>query len=192
MPGTNAKMNEIQALMGLQVLQHLPGIISRRQQIDALYRSRLLAIPGIHVPTLPPANVCFNHAYFPVEVDEVAFGMTRDELYTGLQRYNVFTRRYFYPLITDFACYRNVAVKDPLITARAAARRIVTLPIYDSLAVEKAERICDLIAYLCPRLRSSGATFGKDNGAPNTVQDGVQIASKAEKGNDVIASANEM
>jgi dTDP-4-amino-4,6-dideoxygalactose transaminase len=155
MAGTNAKMNEVQALMGLQVLGHLEGIISRRKQIDAIYRSRLKEIPGIHVPELPSANVKFNHAYFPVEIEADQFGMDRDQLYTALQRYNVFARRYFYPLVSDFACYRSLSINDPLTAAKRVAQRILTLPIYDSLALEDVEKICDIIAHLCPNL--SGA-----------------------------------
>ncbi|HZM05600.1 MAG TPA: DegT/DnrJ/EryC1/StrS family aminotransferase [Candidatus Saccharimonadales bacterium] len=152
MPGTNAKMNEFQALMGLQVLGHMGGIISRRQQVDSVYRSRLKEVPGIHIPELPSGNVKFNHAYFPVEIDPERFGMDRDQLYTALKKYNVFTRRYFYPLVTDFACYRSLSVKDPLTKARQIAKRILTLPIYDSLELKDVNRICDLIAHICPSL----------------------------------------
>jgi dTDP-4-amino-4,6-dideoxygalactose transaminase len=160
MPGTNAKMNEFQALMGLQILGHMEGILARRQQIDALYRARLKGIPGIHVPELPSANVKFNHAYFPVEIDADQFGMDRDQLYTALQRYNIFTRRYFYPLVTDFACYRSLSLKDPLTKARKIAQRVLTLPIYDSLALEDVERICDVIAHLCPNLPGAKSNAG--------------------------------
>jgi len=149
MPGTNAKMNEFQALMGLQVLSHLERIIERRRRIDACYRERLQTIPGIRIPPHPAANVKFNYAYFPVEILPEQFGMDRDQLYGALQRYNIFARRYFYPLITDFACYRGLSVKDPLTNARAAASRILTLPIYESLALDDVDRICDIISDLC-------------------------------------------
>jgi dTDP-4-amino-4,6-dideoxygalactose transaminase len=155
MPGTNAKMNEFQALMGSQILGHVDEIISRRRQIDAAYRARLKGVPGIHLPNLPAANVKFNFAYFPVEIEADQFGMDRDQLYSALQRYNVFSRRYFYPLITDFACYRSLSVKDPLTKARKIAKRILTLPIYDSLPLPDVERICDIIAYL-GRTQSAG------------------------------------
>lgn len=148
MPGTNAKMNEFQALMGLQVLRYLDPIISRRAKIDALYRSCLQDIPGIHIPNLPSGNVRFNHAYFPVEIRQEEFGMSRDDLYAALQKYNVFTRRYFYPLINDFPCYRHVALTAPLTKARRIAGQILTLPIYDSLALEDVERICRMIKEL--------------------------------------------
>jgi len=157
MPGTNAKMNEMQALMGLQVLEHLDGIIARREKIDALYRRRLQSIPGFHVPQLPPANVKFNFAYFPVEIDSEEFGMDRDGLYEAMKAYNIFTRRYFYPLVNDFPCYRNLALKDPLTVARKASKRILTLPIYDSLTLEDADRICDVIEFICPSKAKSNS-----------------------------------
>lgn len=153
MPGTNAKMNEMQALMGLQVLDHLPAIVERRRKIDSLYRSRLADIPGLHIPQPPAGNVQFNFSYFPVEIDAAEFGMSRDDLYSALQKYNVFSRRYFYPLVSDFPCYRHLAHSDPLTTAKVVAMRILTLPIYDSLALDDVNRICDIIEEICPRLR---------------------------------------
>ena len=168
MAGTNAKMNEVQALMGLQVLDHLEGIIGRRAKIDAIYRSRLKQIPGIQIPSLPADNVRYNHAYFPVEIDAQAFGMSRDSLYAALQKYNVFTRRYFYPLVSDFACYRSLSTNDPLPTANRVALRILTLPIYDALALEDVEKICDVIAHLCPNL----ARAASSNAAPRGLSTG--------------------
>lgn len=165
MAGTNAKMNEVQALMGLQVLGHLDGIISRRKKLDAIYRSRLERVPGIHVPPLPPNIVQYNHAFFPVEIDARAFGMTRDALYAGLQDYNIFTRRYFYPLVTDFACYRSLSVTDPLKTAKRVARGILTLPIYDSLAPGDVGKICDIIERLCPNLPAAGSSRASKSSA---------------------------
>jgi dTDP-4-amino-4,6-dideoxygalactose transaminase len=158
MAGTNAKMNEVQALMGLQVLGHLEGIISRRKQIDATYRSRLASIPGVQIPSLPADNVRYNYAYFPVEIDEQAFGMSRDALYAALQKYNVFARRYFYPLVSDFACYRSLSINDPLAAAKRVSRRILTLPIYDALALQDVERICECIETICPNFKGKNGS----------------------------------
>jgi dTDP-4-amino-4,6-dideoxygalactose transaminase len=114
MPGTNAKMNEFQALMGMLILRHLDGIIDRSRKIDAVYREQLKDIPGIKFPPPQPSNVSYNYAYEPIEIIEKEFGMSRDVLYEKLKEYNVYTRRYFYPLVCDYACYQSVAVKDPL------------------------------------------------------------------------------
>ena len=85
MPGTNAKMNEMQALMGILVLKYLEEIIHKRAKITDLYRQRLKEVPGIHlVPALSP-DIRYNHAYMPIEVDEQEFGMSRDALYEKLK-----------------------------------------------------------------------------------------------------------
>ncbi len=145
MPGTNAKMNEMQSLMGIMVLAYLDDVIQKRAQITELYRSRLLDVPGVHlVPPLPP-EVKYNHGYMPIEVDEKEFGMSRDALYKELMKYNVFSRRYFYPLLCDYSCYRSLSLKDLLTVARRATERILTLPIYDSLALADVGTICDMI-----------------------------------------------
>lgn len=167
MPGTNAKMNEMQALMGLQVLNYIDAIIARRKEIDACYRSCLKGIPGIRLPESTSANVRYNYAYFPVEVDALEFGMGRDQLYEVLKTYNVFTRRYFYPLITDFACYKSLPHADPLTVAKGVAQRVLTLPIYDSLAVEDVERICEILRSLAsPKPMQASVVVASGSSAP--------------------------
>ncbi|MFC1793541.1 DegT/DnrJ/EryC1/StrS family aminotransferase [Planctomycetota bacterium] len=145
MPGTNAKMNEMQALMGSMVLKHLDAQIEKSRQIAALYREKLKDVRGLRfVPELAK-DVRYNYAYMLIEVDENQFGMSRNALYEELQKYNIYPRRYFYPLICDFPCYKNVAVKDPLTVARKVGERILTLPIYYDLALDDVQRICDII-----------------------------------------------
>lgn len=145
MPGTNAKMNEFQALMGMQILKHLDGIIERSRKIDTIYREQLKDIPGIKFPTPQPSDVSYNYAYEPVEVIKNEFGISRDALYNKLKEYNVYCRRYFSPLICDYACYQSAAVKDPLFVARNVTKRILTLPIYDTLSISEVNAICDVI-----------------------------------------------
>ena len=145
MPGTNAKMNEMQALMGLTMLKYVPQLIEKRRAITELYRKQLQSVPGIHFLPLPSGEIDYNYAYFPIEVDEQKFGISRDQLYEELKEYNIFTRRYFYPLICDFACYRNVPVADPLETARGVAERILILPIYYDLELDDVNRICEIV-----------------------------------------------
>jgi dTDP-4-amino-4,6-dideoxygalactose transaminase len=148
LPGTNAKMNEMQALMGIQVLKYLKELIQKRAKITETYRTMLKDVPGIRlVPALSP-DVQYNFAYMPIEVDEKDFGMGRDALYEKLKEWNVHTRRYFYPLICDYPCYRSISVNGSLAVARRVADRILTLPIYDGLALTDVETICDIILSL--------------------------------------------
>jgi dTDP-4-amino-4,6-dideoxygalactose transaminase len=154
MPGTNAKMNEMQALMGSLVLKHFDEVTRKRAMIAEVYRDRLKDVPGIHLSLAAPSDVKSNYAYMPIEVDEQEFGMNRNSLCNKLIEFNVYTRRYFYPLVCDYACYRGLSVKDPLRVARGVADRILTLPIYDSLEQSDVEAICDIIANL--RMKKGG------------------------------------
>ena len=148
MPGTNAKMNEMQALMGIQVLNYFEEIIQKRALITDLYRSHLQNVPGIHLVPALPADLRYNHAYMPIEVDEEQYGLSRDALYEKLKEYNIYSRRYFYPLVCDYACYRNLSIKDPLTVSRRVADRILTLPIYDGLELSVVDIICEIILFL--------------------------------------------
>lgn len=147
-PGTNAKMNELQALMGSLLLKRMPQIIDSRRVLYERYLRNLASIPGILLPTPLPRNVDYNYAYLPIEIDGENFGLSRDAIYEKLKEFNVFTRRYFYPLLSDLACYRHVHVVDPLVVARRVSSRILTLPIYPDLRVEDVDRICEILYYL--------------------------------------------
>lgn len=145
MPGTNAKMNEMQALMGSLVLKHLDSLIESSRNIDATYRECLKDVPGIKFPPPLPRDVAYNYIYEPVEIVEEEFGMSRDALYEALKTYNIHARRYFYPLLCDFPCYRNIAFKDPLQVARRVSERILCLPIYADLSLDDVAQICGVI-----------------------------------------------
>lgn len=146
--GTNAKMNEFQALMGLKVLPHLPAIIAARARAARIYRERLAGIPALHLPPpLPPACTA-NHAYQPVEIVAGEARRSRDEVYEGLKKFNVFARRYFHPLLTACAPYQDARKGGDLPVAQRVARQILTLPIHHDLAADSVHRICDILLHL--------------------------------------------
>ncbi len=157
MPGTNAKMNEMQALMGSLVLKHLDGLIAKSKTISDTYREQLKDVPGIKFPPPLPEEVKYNYIYQPVEIIEEEFGISRDALYEELKKYNVYSRRYFYPLLTDYSCYKAVALKENLENARAISKRILCLPIYPDLGEGCCERICEIIKSCCklPKLQKT-------------------------------------
>jgi dTDP-4-amino-4,6-dideoxygalactose transaminase len=163
MPGTNAKMNELQAMMGSLVLRRVDDLIERGRQIEVVYREQLAGVPGLRFCPPLPDDVRPNYSYMPVEVDEREFGVSRDVLVEELRKYNVFARRYFYPLVCDFACYRSVVIKDSLTVARQVASRILTLPTYYDLDLEDVGRICQMIRAIhgrCRRNMSKGMGRG--------------------------------
>ena len=148
MPGTNAKMTEVQALMGNQIMQYVDKLIDKGKEIDDVYRERLSNIPGIKFSDRFSGEIQHNHAYVPVLIFKEDFGVSRDALYEELKEYNIFTRRYFYPIIPDYACYRHVSINGRLEISRYVADRILTLPTYYDLNLDDVHKVCDLIFYI--------------------------------------------
>lgn len=142
MCGTNAKMTEMQALMGMLVLKHVDRLIDKGREIAEIYRQRLAEVPGIRLTPPQPASVVYNYGYTTIEVDEAEFGMGRDRLYEELKQYNIHTRRYFYPLVPDLTCYQNLPNRNSLVVARGVAKRILTLPTYHEMSEDDVEKIC--------------------------------------------------
>jgi dTDP-4-amino-4,6-dideoxygalactose transaminase len=144
-PGINGKMSEINAAFGLLQLKHIDAALTRRREIAARYCRLLDGVSGIRLlPTC--SNTAANHTYFPILV-ESDFPVSRDALFNMFRKQNIFVRRYFYPLISDFPMYRGLpsARADNLPTARNAADRVLCLPIYPALADTDVERIAALI-----------------------------------------------
>jgi dTDP-4-amino-4,6-dideoxygalactose transaminase len=105
-PGINAKMNEVQAAMGLLQLKYIDKNIQKRKDIARQYRELLYDIPGLRfMEDMPEVQHCYS--YFPVFIDEEKMGMSRDALYEKLKEHNIYGRRYFYPLISQFPTYRG-------------------------------------------------------------------------------------
>jgi len=137
--GSNAKMNELQALMGLCCLKKMPELLAWRQSVYDAYASVFDAVGGDApgAPRLIPYSA--NHAYVPVLFDSFA---TRERVYTDLkEKCNVFSRRYFYPLLTDFAPYAYAKGTCPI--AEDIASRVLTLPTYYGLDPKDAKAIAE-------------------------------------------------
>jgi dTDP-4-amino-4,6-dideoxygalactose transaminase len=144
-PGINGKMSEINAAFGLLQLKHIDAAIARRREIDATYRRLLEGVPGIHC-VKPSPHMQSNYSYFPVLVGR-DYPMSRDALYEKLKQQDIFARRYFYPLISEFPMYRGMPSAGPqnLPVATDVALRVLTLPIYPDLTRADQERIVETI-----------------------------------------------
>lgn len=144
--GTNGKMSEFNAALGLLQLKYITEAIARRAEIDAAYRERLADVDGIALLEPHPSSEP-NFSYFPVFVRE-DFPLSRDALDTKLRTNGIFGRPYFYPLISDFPLYSADASAAPenLPVARRAADQVLCLPIYPDLSISEVERTCEIIA----------------------------------------------
>ena len=137
-------MNEFQAAMGLCNLRHFDEEIAKREKVYNVYTERLSGVPGITI-SKTQKGVKPNFAYYPVIFDETVFGKTRDEISEELAKENIFSRKYFYPLISDYDCYRDRFDSKKTPVAKRISNRVLTIPMYANLSVEDANKICDII-----------------------------------------------
>ncbi|MCJ1908365.1 DegT/DnrJ/EryC1/StrS family aminotransferase [Planococcus ruber] len=147
--GLNAKMNEVQAGIGIEVLKLVEEERSKRHQLMKLYEHNLAEIPGIRPITVLEGEES-SYQYFVIEVDEQEFGFSRDWLHRELEKYNVYTRKYFYPLCSDFEWYRQLESAKPenLPKAQKAVKEVLSMPYYGKLPLEAVNQICQLIKEL--------------------------------------------
>jgi len=145
-PGINAKMNEFQAALGLLQLKYIDEAIEKRKQIAAHYRETLMNVSGLkYLEDIPGVRHCYS--YFPILIDKEKFGKTRDEVYEHLKRHNIYGRRYFYPLISQFPAYKGLESAQPgkMTVAERVAEEVLCLPIYPDLKEQDVELVCSLI-----------------------------------------------
>ena len=162
--GANAKMSEFHAAMGLVNLRYHDANVKRRQTICSTYTEHLRGIPGLRIPegakeTLTQENLPGlrtpsdtsepltqrNYAYYPVVIEKTLFGTDRDEVAKRLAAENIYVRKYFYPLTSDYQCYRELLPHFDTPVADHIAASVITLPLSPSMEIEDVVRICDLI-----------------------------------------------
>ena len=145
-PGINSKMDEIRSAYGLLNLKQVDAAIAARQKVAVAYREALRNVDGISFWDDMP-GVRHNYSYFPIFVDAEKYGMTRDELYMKMKDQGVWSRRYFYPLISEFSTYRGLESSRPenLPNAHMMADTVICLPMHHALREEEINRIIDCI-----------------------------------------------
>jgi dTDP-4-amino-4,6-dideoxygalactose transaminase len=146
-PGINAKMDEVHAAYGLLSLKYVDAAIERRGEVAFCYREALKDVSGIAFLEDMP-GIRHNYSYFPILVDENKYGMSRDALYQRMKDVNIFGRRYFYPLISDFSTYRGLdsALPENLPVANDISRRVICLPLHHEMTGDDILRIVNLIS----------------------------------------------
>ena len=139
--GANAKMNEFSAVMGLCNLKYIDEEIRKRKQAVEIYCALLGNMDKIrlnhYIKGLTP-----NYAYFPVVFQTKN---ERDYICNVLSDNNIYARKYFYPLTSDAACFKNKYKFSHLKKARYYADRILVLPLSADLDEETIDRISKII-----------------------------------------------
>lgn len=145
-PGINGKMDEIRAAYGLVELKHVDAAIEKRKYVAGIYREELKDVPGITCFGDYP-GVRHNYSYFPIFVNGEEYGMKRNDLYFKLQENNIYGRRYFYPLISEFSTYRGLssANKENLPNANKIADSVICLPMHHKLSEKEVSMIVNII-----------------------------------------------
>ena len=143
--GANAKMNELQAAMGLCNLKHFKTDVEKRKRIMEKYRENLKNINGIRCLGFSNDDITYNYSYYPIFVNKDEYGIDRNRLYNNLKEKHIYSRKYFYPLTCDYNCFKNAGYIADVPVAKKVAEEVITLPIYPDLDLESVERISEYI-----------------------------------------------
>lgn len=138
LPGINSKMNEFQAALGLCNLKHIKDRIDQRKKIYEYYIDKLKVLNNIKFQKITAS--CYNYAYMPVCFKDVEM---RDNIHSKLMKNNINTRKYFYPLVTDFEYVKKADFR--LEIASDISSRILCLPLYPDLKIDQVKRIINII-----------------------------------------------
>ena len=141
-PGINGKMDEMRSAYGLLNLKLVDNAIKARNEVAKKYREALRPIAGVSFWD-DMSGVRHNYSYFPIFIDAEKFGMTRDNLYYKMKEQGVLSRRYFYPLISNFPTYRGLPTsnKENLPLANKMADEVLCLPMHHALNEGDIQRI---------------------------------------------------
>ena len=147
MPGINGKLNEISAAVGRIMLGYVEGERQKRIRLHAVYDEELAEVDGLTL--MPPCadDVKLNYQYYVIRIDEKIFGRSRDFVYDELRNYNVFARKYFHPLCSEFTCYRQLNSANPanLPAANVVGQQVLSMPMYGGLAEDDVRKICAIL-----------------------------------------------
>jgi len=147
-PGINGKLSELHAALGLSNLARVDAERTIRGKMAEIYRTNLPELAGFTCIILPERSSS-SYQYFAIRIDSNISSITRDELYEKLKSYNIFARRYFYPLCSTFPFYRNLPSSQPenLPVAHIAAEQVLCLPFYGGFGEAGAARLCAIIKH---------------------------------------------
>ncbi len=141
--GANAKMNEFCCIMGLCNLKHIGESIEDRHNKIDYYHSKIDNVPGIKYLQISDEQTC-NYAYFTILVED-EYPLSRNGLYDTLKAKDIYSRKYFYPLTSDQACFKNKYKKLNLEVARDLSSKVLALPIFEGIEYSDIDRITAII-----------------------------------------------
>lgn len=140
--GANAKMNEFSAIMGLCNLEYVDTNITCRKSKALQYIEQLGEDDRVEIQKFENEDITYNYGYLPIRFLQEG---VRDKVYAHLRENNIYARKYFYPLTSDAACFKNKYIHLSLECARMISCNVLVLPLYPELEDEMITKICSLI-----------------------------------------------
>jgi dTDP-4-amino-4,6-dideoxygalactose transaminase len=144
--GTNGKMSEISAAMGLTSLESLDEFIAINYRNYKQYQQGLADIPGLKRLAFDETGES-NYHYIVLEIDPSLTHISRDQLVNVLEAENVLARRYFYPGCHRLEPYRSDQPHAGLVlpeTERLAGQ-VITLPTGSAIGLDEITKICQIV-----------------------------------------------
>ncbi len=146
--GTNGKMSEVSAAMGLTSLESIEEFIDVNRRNYKCYQEGLAGIPGVSLFSIDEAEK-HNYQYIVLEIDEAQTQVSRDLLVKILHAENVIARRYFYPGCHRMEPYQSYFPHAGLLLAETEklTERVLTLPTGTAISEEDISKICQIIRF---------------------------------------------
>ncbi len=147
MPGINGKLDEVRAAIGRIMLNYVEDERQKRLRLHEIYNEELAEVEGLRLMPKCAANVKLNYQYYVVRVDEKIFGRSRDFVHDAFKNFNVYTRKYFHPLCSEYTCYRQLNSSSPanLPVANVVGQQVLSLPMYGALTEDDVRKICAIL-----------------------------------------------
>ncbi|MBR6711824.1 MAG: DegT/DnrJ/EryC1/StrS family aminotransferase [Selenomonadaceae bacterium] len=147
MPGINGKLDEVRAAIGRIMLSYVEDERLKRKRLHEVYNEELAEVEGLKLMPKVADDVKLNYQYYVVRIEEEVFGRSRDYVYGAFKNFNVYTRKYFHPLCSEFTCYRQLSSSSPanLPAANAIAKQVLSLPMYGELTEDDVRKICAIL-----------------------------------------------
>lgn len=145
-PGTNGKMTEVCAAMGISSLELIEDVIAVNVRNYGAYREGLAEVPGVTLLGYDTREKC-NFQYVVIEVDPERSPLNRDELVAALHAENLLARKYFWPGCHRMEPYKSLQPNAGLLlpqTERVAAR-VIVLPSGTAAEGGVVQKTCDII-----------------------------------------------
>jgi dTDP-4-amino-4,6-dideoxygalactose transaminase len=162
--GTNGKMTEIAAAMGLTSLEDIDEFINVNRANYESYKRHLADVPGVRLLTFDDDNEQHNYQYIVLEIDKAVTQIGRDELLQVLWAENIIARRYFYPGCHRMEPYRSFFPHSHLLLPETerVAQRVLVLPTGTSVNVDEIEQLCQIIKLVISNGKEVSALLQSD------------------------------